>query len=49
MVKDIIFFNLLDGGYYFIGEYHPDDKGEIQLPNIERLEDLQEAIHLLMI
>lgn len=36
---------LLDGGYYFIGEYHPDDKGEIQLPNIERLEDLQEAIH----
>ncbi|MFT9820569.1 alpha/beta fold hydrolase [Lysinibacillus sp. NPDC056185] len=36
---------LLDGGYYFIGEYHPDDKAEIQLPIIERLEDLQEAIN----
>ncbi|MGE8033709.1 alpha/beta fold hydrolase [Lysinibacillus sp. NPDC093692] len=35
---------LLDGGYYFIGEYQLDDEAEIQLPIIERLEDLQEAI-----
>ncbi|MGE7689053.1 alpha/beta fold hydrolase [Lysinibacillus sp. NPDC097214] len=41
-VKSLI---LLDGGYYFIGEYQPDDKAEIQLPIIDRLEDLQEAIN----
>ena len=35
---------LLDGGYYFHGEYHLDDEMEIQLPVIERLEDLQDAV-----
>ncbi|GGA90590.1 alpha/beta fold hydrolase [Ornithinibacillus halotolerans] len=34
---------LLDGGYYFLGEREDFDE-EIQLPIIERLEDLEEAV-----
>lgn len=35
---------LLDGGHYFHGQYELDEDIEIQLPIIERLEDLQEAV-----
>ncbi|MFJ7667964.1 alpha/beta hydrolase [Lysinibacillus sp. NPDC097195] len=35
---------LLDGGHYFHGLYEPDVDIDIQLPIIERLEDLQEAV-----
>jgi len=37
-------FTLLDGGHYFHGQYELDEDIEIQLPIIERLEDLQEAV-----
>ncbi|MEK4714076.1 alpha/beta hydrolase [Sporosarcina sp. FSL K6-5500] len=35
---------LMDGGYYFIGDYKEIEIGEIELPIIEKLEDLQKAI-----
>ena len=35
---------LMDGGYYFIGDYEEIEIDEIELPIIEKHEDLQEAI-----
>ena len=35
---------LMDGGYYFIGDYEEIEIGEIELPIIGKLGDLQEAI-----
>lgn len=36
---------LLDGGYYFIGDYEEIGDEEIELPVVERFEDLQTAIN----
>ncbi|NYF26116.1 alpha/beta hydrolase [Sporosarcina sp. JAI121] len=43
--KSVHTLTLMDGGYYFIGDYEEIEIGEIELPIIEKLEDLQEAIN----
>ena len=42
--ESVLSLTLMDGGYYFIGDYEEIEVGEIELPIIEKLEDLQEAI-----
>lgn len=42
--ESVLSLTLMDGGHYFIGEYEEIEVGEIELPVIEKLEDLREAI-----
>lgn len=42
--ESVLSLTLMDGGYYFIGDYGEIEIGEIELPIIEKLEDLREAI-----
>src|SRR5690606_12568801 len=42
--KSVLSLTLMDGGYYFIGDYEETKGEEIELPVIEKLEDLREAI-----
>lgn len=40
----VLSITLLDGGHYFIGDYSDGEDEEIELPVVEKLEDLQRAI-----
>lgn len=40
----VLSLTLLDGGYYFLGAYEDIEESEIELPIIEKLEDLKTAI-----
>ncbi|MDN3438822.1 alpha/beta hydrolase [Planococcus sp. APC 3900] len=40
----VLSITLLDGGHYFIGDYSGGEDEEIELPAVEKLEDLQQAI-----
>lgn len=42
--ENVLSLTLMDGGYYFIGDYEEIDSGEIELPVVEKLEDLKNAI-----
>lgn len=42
--ESVLSLTLMDGGYYFIGDYEDTEEEEIELPVIEKLEDLREAI-----
>lgn len=40
----VLSLTLLDGGYYFLGDYEDIEESDIELPIIEKLEDLKAAI-----
>ena len=42
--ETVLSITLLDGGYYFIGDYSDGEDEKIELPIVEKLEDLQLAI-----
>lgn len=42
--ESVLSLTLLDGGYYFIGDYADSEEEEIELPIIENNEDLRSAI-----
>ena len=42
--ETVLSITLLDGGHYFIGDYSDGEDEEIELPVVEKLEDLQMAI-----